>query len=95
MTDDHSPVDHSLVIEHANRFEAIAAEGFEGRPYRDALAHSAQHVTAHPDLAPRVAHALRMMIGFIEDSDCLLYTPHASEDEATGQSRGPRAIYTP
>ncbi|MGY0777102.1 hypothetical protein ACW7BC_04400 [Azospirillum argentinense] len=69
MTDDHSPVDHSLVIEHANRFEAIAAEGFEGRPYRDALAHSAQHVTAHPDLAPRVAHALRMMIGFIEDSD--------------------------
>ncbi|NUB15364.1 hypothetical protein GAY28_23855, partial [Azospirillum brasilense] len=68
MTDDHSPVDHSLVIEHANRFEAIAAEGFEGHPYRDALAHLAQHVTAHPDLAPRVAHALRMLIGFIEDS---------------------------
>ncbi|MBK3733952.1 hypothetical protein GAY29_12655 [Azospirillum brasilense] len=69
MTDDHSPVDNGLVIEHANRFEAIAAEGFEGHPYRDALAHQAQHVTAHPDLAPRVAHALRMMIGFIEDSD--------------------------
>lgn len=60
---------HAQVIEYANRFEAIAAEGFEGRPYRDALAHLVHHVKAHQDLAPRVAHALRVMIGFIEESD--------------------------
>lgn len=61
--------DHALVIEQANRFEAIAAEGFEGRPYRDALAHLAHHVKAQPELAPQVTHALRVMIGFIEESD--------------------------
>lgn len=63
--------DPALVIEHANRFEAIAADGFEGKPYESALADLAQRVRAHParDLAPKVARALGIMIGFIEDGD--------------------------
>ncbi|WP_448203677.1 hypothetical protein [Azospirillum sp. sgz302134] len=63
--------DTALVIEYANRFEAIAADGFEGNPYEDDLSALARHVKAHaaPDLAPKVAHALGIMIGFIEDGD--------------------------
>ena len=58
-----------LVIEYANRFEAIAADGFEGKPYEADLADLARRVKAQPGLAARVAHALGIMIGFIEDSD--------------------------
>ncbi|MBP2294014.1 hypothetical protein [Azospirillum rugosum] len=63
--------DPALVIEHANRFEAIAADGFEGRPYQPDLDRLAERVRTHPvrDLAPKVAHALGIMIGFIEDGD--------------------------
>ncbi len=63
--------DPALVIEHANRFEAVAADGFEGRPYQSDLDQLVERVRAHPvpDLAPKVAHALGIMIGFIEDSD--------------------------
>lgn len=61
----------ALVIEHANRFEAVAADGFEGKPYESDLDRLAERVRAHPapDLAPKVAHALGIMIGFIEDRD--------------------------
>lgn len=63
--------DPALVIEHANRFEAIAADGFEGKPYEADLAGLVARVRTHParDLAPKVAHALGIMIGFIEDGD--------------------------
>ncbi len=64
-------IDPALVIAFANRFEAIAADGFEGKPYEAALADLARTVKAHPvpGLAPQVAHALGIMIGFIEDGD--------------------------
>lgn len=61
--------DGRAILDLANRFEAIAADGFEGRPYRDDLAALAQQVSAQPGLAPRVAHALGVMIGLIGESD--------------------------
>lgn len=61
--------DSGLVIEYANRFEAIAADGFEGKPYEADLADLARRVKAQPGLAAGVAHALGIMIGFIEDGD--------------------------
>lgn len=61
--------DTRAILDLANQFEAIAADGFEGRPYRDDLTALAQRVTAQPGLAPRVAHALGIMIGLIGESD--------------------------
>ena len=61
--------DPALVIDFADRFEAIAADGFEGKPYEADLADLVRRVKAQPDLAPNVAHALSIMIGFIEDGD--------------------------
>ncbi|MFD1626558.1 hypothetical protein [Azospirillum griseum] len=66
---DQAHDDIRAVLDLANRFEAIAADGFEGRPYRAALAALAQQVTAQPGMAPRVAHALGIMINLIGESD--------------------------
>ncbi len=60
--------DNRDILDFANRFEAIAADGFEGRPYRPALAELARRVRAQPGVAPQVAHALRVMIGLIGES---------------------------
>jgi len=57
------------ILDLANRFEAIAADGFEGKPYRDALADLARRVRGQPGVAPRVAHALGIMIRLIGESD--------------------------
>lgn len=64
MTDDQA-----AILDLANRFEAIAADGFEGKPYRDDLAALARRVRARPGTAPRVAHALGVMIGLIGEGD--------------------------
>ncbi len=73
-TTDATPADHDhddirAVLDLANRFEAIAADGFEGQPYHAALTALAQEVTAQPGMAPRVAHALGIMIDLIGESD--------------------------
>ncbi|WP_245986411.1 hypothetical protein [Azospirillum thermophilum] len=57
------------VLDLANRFEAIAADGFEGKPYDAALADLVRRIKADPALAAQVAHAVGIMIGMIEDSD--------------------------
>jgi hypothetical protein len=61
----------ALIIDFANRFEAVATDGFEGRPYAAALAELVRRVKTHgvPDLAPRVAHALGIMAAMIGESD--------------------------
>ncbi len=63
--------DPALVIDHANRFEAVATDGFEGRPYRAALGALADRVKADPagTLAPAVARALCIMATLIEEGD--------------------------
>lgn len=64
-------MDSAAVIGFANRFEAIAANGFEGSPYRAALDELARRVKAdpRPGLAAEVARAVGIMIGLIEDGD--------------------------
>jgi hypothetical protein len=64
-------LDIALVIQQANRFEAIAADGFDGKPYRAALEAQAAALKAMEpvELAPRVAHALGVMIDMIKESD--------------------------
>ena len=61
----------ALIIDQANRFEAIATEGFEGRPYAEALAGLTRRVRAHPapGLPAEVARALGIMCAMIEDTD--------------------------
>jgi hypothetical protein len=61
--------DNRETLDLANRFESIATDGFEGRPYRTALAGLARHVRGHAGLAPQVAHALGVMIRLIGESD--------------------------
>lgn len=61
--------DPAIVIDFANRFEAIATDGFEGKPYKAALADLAGRVKATPGLALAVAHAVDIMAGLIEDTD--------------------------
>lgn len=61
--------DPAVVIDVANRFEAIATDGFEGKPYEAALKALAGRIKATPGLAPAVAHAVGVMAGLIEDSD--------------------------
>ncbi|MBP2301473.1 hypothetical protein [Azospirillum picis] len=61
--------DNRDILDLANRFEAIAADGFEGRPYRPALADLARRTRSRPEVARQVAHALGIMIGLIGDSD--------------------------
>ncbi|WP_207455891.1 hypothetical protein [Azospirillum sp. SYSU D00513] len=60
----------ALIIDHANRFEAIATDGFEGRPYAEALADLARRVRAHPapGLPGEVARALGILCAMIEES---------------------------
>ncbi len=69
MTDTPPPGGNADILDLANRFEAIAADGFEGRAYAPALADLARRVRETPDTAPRVAHALGIMIRLIGDSD--------------------------
>lgn len=57
------------ILDFANHFEAIAADGFEGNPYEAALADLARRVRLLPGVAPRVAHALGVMVNLIDDSD--------------------------
>ncbi|MBP2228358.1 hypothetical protein J2847_001640 [Azospirillum agricola] len=64
-----APMDNAAVLDLANRFEAIATDGFEGKPHADALADLARRVRAMPGMAPRVAHALGIMIELIGESD--------------------------
>ena len=61
----------ALIIDFANRFEAIATDGFEGRPYTSALAELVRRVKTHaaPGLALGVAHALGVMAEMIGESD--------------------------
>lgn len=63
--------DHAAVIGFANRFEAIAADGFEGVPYAAALEDLARRLKAdpRPGLAAEVARAVGIMIDLIEGSD--------------------------
>ncbi|CAO3418498.1 hypothetical protein [Azospirillum endophyticum] len=61
--------DNREILDLANRFEAIATDGFEGRPYRPALAELAGRIRERPGMAPRVAHALGVMIQLIGESD--------------------------
>ncbi|CAO3415989.1 hypothetical protein [Azospirillum doebereinerae] len=69
MTASESAAGNADILDLANRFEAIAADGFEGKPYQDALADLARRVRAQPETAPRVAHALGIMIRLIGESD--------------------------
>ncbi|MGF7178328.1 hypothetical protein [Azospirillum doebereinerae] len=69
MTASDSDDGNAAILDLANRFEAIAADGFEGKPYRDALAALAGRVRARAGVAPRVAHALGIMIRLIGESD--------------------------
>lgn len=57
------------ILDFANRFEAIAADGFEGKPYEAALADLARRVRTLPGVAPRVAHALGIMVDLIGGGD--------------------------
>lgn len=68
MTLSGSP-DNREILDLANRFESIAADGFDGKPYDDALADLVRRVRARPGAAPRVAHALGIMIELIGESD--------------------------
>lgn len=61
--------DERQVIDYANRFEAVAADGFEGEPYRDRLDALAAEVRGRGMLAPRVAAALDIMTDAIRRSD--------------------------
>ncbi|PWC69614.1 hypothetical protein TSH7_00290 [Azospirillum sp. TSH7] len=61
--------DNREILDLANRFESIATDGFEGRPYRPALSDLATRVRERPGMAPRVAHALGIMIQLIGESD--------------------------
>jgi hypothetical protein len=61
--------DHLTVIRHANRFEAIATDGFEGRAYTDRLEALALDLRRQGTLASGVATALSIMIDAIEESD--------------------------
>lgn len=61
--------DERLVIDYANRFEAIAAAGFEGEPWRERLVVLVAEVRGRGMLAPRVAAALDIMIDAIRRSD--------------------------
>lgn len=65
--------DTALIIQFANRFEAIATDGFEGQDIehsRNALIHELTHRgTLEAGLLPAVAHAVGLLAGFIEDSD--------------------------
>jgi hypothetical protein len=64
-------MDPAAIIGFANRFEAIAADGFEGAPYEAALDGLARRVRAdpRPGLAAEVARAVGIMIELIEDGD--------------------------
>ena len=63
----------ALIIEFANRFEAIATDGFEGKEIdqsRDALIHELTHrAKVEIGLIPAVAHAVGLLARFITDSD--------------------------
>ncbi len=61
--------DNRAILDLANRFEAVAAQGFAGEPYGEALVALARRVRAQPGVAPRVAHALGIMIGLIGEGD--------------------------
>lgn len=63
--------ERTAVIGFANRFEAIAADGFEGARYRAALEDLARRVKSdpRPELAAAVARAVAIMIDLIEESD--------------------------
>ncbi|PWC31022.1 hypothetical protein [Azospirillum sp. TSO35-2] len=61
--------DNRDILDLANRFESIATDGFEGRPYRPALDELARGLRAQAGVAPRVAHALGVMIRLIGESD--------------------------
>ena len=63
MSDNHE------ILDLANRFESIATDGFEGRAYRPALAELAYRIRERPGMAPRVAHALGVMIQLIGEGD--------------------------
>lgn len=52
----------------ANRFEAIAADAMDGAPYERAVDALIAEIRAGP-LAGDVRDALRLMAGWIEDSD--------------------------
>lgn len=60
---------NARILALANRFEAIAAEGFEGRPYEQDLAELVRQLRGEAGTAPRVAHALTLMVSLIRDSD--------------------------
>jgi hypothetical protein len=61
--------DNRAILDLANRFEAIAAQGFDGEPYEDALGALVRRVRTQPGLAPAVAHVLGIMIDLIGESD--------------------------
>lgn len=65
----HADSDTVRAIRYANRFEAIAADGYEGRPYRDRLLALAAEVRGRGALAGLVATALAIMVEAIEDGD--------------------------
>lgn len=61
--------DLPIVLDLANRFEAIAAAGFAGEPHRDRLTALIRETRARPTIAAGVATALRLMNEAILDSD--------------------------
>lgn len=60
---------HHAIITYANRFEAVAADGFEGAPYIDDLRDLAEEVRASGGLVQEVANALGIMTDAIRKSD--------------------------
>lgn len=61
----------ATVIAYANRFEAVAADGWEGKPHAAALKALVHEVSGHagPGLTGKVADALRLMARLIEETD--------------------------
>lgn len=57
-------------LKYANAFEAIAADAMDGLPHEAEIARLAATIRGRdPALPARVAEALTLMIGWIEDSD--------------------------
>jgi hypothetical protein len=57
-------------LKYANAFEAIAADAMDGLPHEAEIARLAAAIRGRdPALPARVAEALTLMIGWIEDSD--------------------------
>lgn len=57
-------------LKYANAFEAIAADAMDGLPHEAEIGRLAAVIRARdPALPARVAEALTLMIGWIEESD--------------------------